>query len=283
MASKTPPVNSQWIEADERLAGVFSHFYCVQLPDQAIPVPQQLLPNYEMLLIFNLGSAMPFTLGDTTSVVERTAVVGPLQKMLWYELQPGADLIVVNFTLNGFYRLLGIPLHQFKATDWINSDVLLNSACFDDLWQLVASRHTLEDRLQQISDYTWAQLTPIDAVTDSLLESIPYFRQTAVDPIKAIAQRHQVSTRSVQVRFQTHLGYSAKDLIRFLRFKKVLAYLSQQAFVPVDWLAIVFDFGYHDHSHLIKDFHYFLGVTPRQFLKQIAEGGVCMSKAGHFY
>ncbi|MBD2753979.1 helix-turn-helix domain-containing protein [Spirosoma validum] len=279
----TLPANSQLIEADERLATVFSHFYCVQQPSQAISVSQQLLPNYEMLLVFNFGPAIPFALGDSVYEVQQIAVVGPLQKMLRYELPPNTDLIVVNFTLNGFYRLLGVPMHQFKTTEWENPDVLLNSNCFDELWQQVAPMTTLANRLQRISEYALTHLAPIDVVTDSLLESIPYFKQTAVDPVKAIAQQNQVSTRSIQNRFQTHLGYSAKELTRFLRFKKVLGFLSEQQPGPVDWLALVLDFGYHDHSHLIKDFHYFLGVTPRHFLSQLAQGGVCISKSGKFY
>lgn len=279
----TLPANSQLIEADERLATVLSHFYCVQQPAQAALLSQQLLPNYEMLLVFNFGPAISFTLGDATYEIQQTAVVGPLQKMLRYELGPGADLIAVNFTLNGFYRLLGIPMHQFKASGWTNADALLNSDCYDDLWRQLAQLNTVSDRLQRISDYALAHLAPADAVTDSLRESIPYFKQMTIDPVKAIAQQQQISTRSIQNRFQTHLGYSAKELARFLRFKKVLGFLSQRSFQAVDWVALVLDFGYHDHSHLIKDFHYFLGTTPRQFLKQIATGDVCMSQSGKFY
>ncbi|WP_460636975.1 AraC family transcriptional regulator [Larkinella harenae] len=42
-------------------------------------------------------------------------------------------------------------------------------------------------------------------------------------------------------------------------------------------------FGYHDHSHLIKDFKYYLGLTPRQFLRQLTAGSICLSKTGKFY
>ena len=280
----TSPTNSQLIEADERLTTVFSHFYCVQHSAQAATMQQQLLPNYEMLLVFNFGPDIPASLGDDHYVIRQTAVLGPLEKMLRYELPPGADLIVVTFTLNGFYRLLGVPMHQLRAAESENSDVLLNNSSFGDLWQQVALMTDLADRLQRISEYALSHLSPNDAAARSLLDTIPYFNQaTAVDPVKAVAQTHRVSTRSIQLRFQTQLGYSAKELLRFLRFKKVLHFLYQQPPTSVDWLTIVLEFGYHDHSHLISDFRYFVGITPRQFLNQLAQGGMCMSKRGKFY
>ncbi|MFD2933888.1 helix-turn-helix domain-containing protein [Spirosoma flavum] len=277
------PTNSQLIEADERLATVFSHFYCVQLSTQAQPLRQQLMPNYEMILAFNFGPPIPISIGTDPYVIHQTAVVGPLQKTLTYDLPAGADLIVVNFTLNGFYRLLGVPMHRLKAEDLHNPDILLNKSCFSQLWDQLAAMTTLTDRLKLISNYALAFVAPSDEAASSLLDSIPYFNDSAIDPIKALAQTNQISTRSIQLRFQTYLGYSAKQMVRFLRFKKMLSLLCQQYPESPDWLDLVLTFGYHDHSHLIKDFTYFLGVTPRQFLKQLAPGGVCISKSGKFY
>lgn len=279
----TAPTNSQIIEADERLATVLGHFYCVQQAATAPAVHQQLLPNYEMLLVFNFGPVIPFALGDSAFGVDQTVVLGPLQTMLRYDLPPGADLIVIVFTLNGFYRLMGQPMRQLRASEWPHADRLLNLAVFDALWKELAALPTRTERIQRISTYVFAHLMPSDGATRSVLDSIPYFSQTVVDPVKAIAQDNRVSARSVQNRFQTQMGYSAKELTRFLRFKNVLSALIRQTPAPVDWLALVTQFGYHDHSHLIKDFRYFLGLTPRQFLKQLAQGEVCMGKSGKFY
>ncbi|SFD68492.1 helix-turn-helix domain-containing protein [Spirosoma endophyticum] len=276
-------MNSQVVEADARLATVFSHFYCVQQTLDASPLRQQLLPNYEMILAFNFGPEIPVSIGDNDYMVRKTAVLGPLQKVITYELPAGADLIVVNFTLNGFHRLLKVPMQQFSAGDVYNPDVLLNKNCFDDLWQQLASIPELSDRLQLLSEYALMFVAPVEPSAHPLMDSIPYFKESATDPIKALADTYQLSPRSIQLRFQAQLGYSAKELIRFLRFKKVLGFLFQAYPAPVDWLDLVLKFSYHDHSHLIKDFHYFLDMTPRQFLAQLAQGNVCISKPGKFY
>ncbi|GAB3908101.1 hypothetical protein GCM10028803_43080 [Larkinella knui] len=276
-------MNSQLIDADERLATVFSHYYCVQLSPEDEPVTLRLMPNYEMLLAFNFGPPIPISLGDSHYRIQKTAVLGPLQKMLTYELPAGADLIVVNFTLDGFYRLLGVSMQKLKAGDWHDPDVLLNNDCFSELWQKTARIANLNDRIRVLNAYALQFAAPVDAASESLRESIPYFRAAALDPIKALAETQQVSPRSIQMRFQSHLGYSAKELTRFLRFRNVLGFLTQTNPATPDWLDLVLRFGYHDHSHLIKDFQYYLGLTPRRFLKQLAQGNVCISKTGRFY
>lgn len=276
-------MNSQLIDADERLATVFSHYYCVQLSADEPPVTLQLMPNYEMLLAFNFGPAIPISLGDAEYAIRQTAVLGPLQKRLTYALPAGADLIVINFTLDGFYRLLGISMQQLKAGDLHDPDVLLNNTCFRDLWDQLAQKPHLADRIHLLNAYVLRFAAPVNTVSESLMDSLPYFRELAVDPIKALAQTQQLSPRSIQLRFQSHLGYSAKELTRFLRFRNVLGFLTQHVPQTPDWIELVLRFGYHDHSHLIKDFNYYLGLTPRQFLKQLAGGSVCISKAGRFY
>lgn len=279
----TAPTHSQLIEADDRLNRVFSHVYCVRQDPLALPVQQQLLPNYEMLLAFNFGPTIPIALGDDHRMIRQTAVLGPLQKILHYELPPGADLMVVNFTLNGFYRLWGKALHQPNIEELREADAVFNVDHLRLLWQQLAEQTALSDRVRLFSAYALAHLSPVDAVTQSLLESAPRFGQVAVDPMKVVAQTHRISTRSLQLRFQTQLGYSAKELVRFLRFKQVLGFLLSRGAIAVDWVALVLQFGYHDQSHLIKDFKYFLGITPRQFMRQLAQGNVCMSQSGKFY
>lgn len=51
----------------------------------------------------------------------------------------------------------------------------------------------------------------------------------------------------------------------------------------VDWYDLIHDFGYHDQSHLIKDFHHYLGTTPEVFVKQIAGKEFCTTGPGKHY
>ncbi|MBC3788676.1 AraC family transcriptional regulator [Spirosoma utsteinense] len=274
-------IRSQVVPADARLDTIFSHFYCVQNPLDARAVPQKLLPTYERLLVVNFGPPIPLSNGQEPSVIELVGILGPLQHMLHYELPPGADLIVVNFTLDGFHRLQTQFLADHPAANDDAASEGLREA-FQSVREQIVSLSSA-DRLAFISDYILLNTAPIGEATHALLESIPYFAESARDPIKVLAENQGVSTRSIQLRFRAHLGYSAKELARFLRFKKLLRQLCQSPGDPVNWMTYVDQFGYHDQSHLIKDFQHFLGLSPRRFLRESARGQVCFSRSGNHY
>ena len=92
-----------------------------------------------------------------------------------------------------------------------------------------------------------------------------------------------LSERTIQLRFKKYLGYSPKELLRFTRFKKVINRILQKENHNVDWYGLVDEFGYHDQSHLIKDFHHYLGTTPLKFVKDIVGKEFCVSKEGKYY
>lgn len=273
-------MDTQLIEADDRLTRVFSHFYVVRQPTDALTVPQQLLPNYEMLLVFNFGPELPVWLGTDACMVRQVVIIGPLQKLLRYELRAGSHLMVVVFTLNGFYRLFGKLLRQPGP---VINDIVLEPAFLTDLWSQLAKLPTTDNRIQCFSDYALTNLTPIDDTMHPLFDTIPHFRHAFVDPIKTVAQQHNLSTRTLQLRFQHQLGYSAKEMIRFIRFKKLMAYLMEQQPAPPDWADLVVTYGYHDQPHLIRDFQHFTGLSPSAFMKQLAEQALCISQPGKFY
>lgn len=275
------PTNSQVILADQRLDQVFSHFYCVQQATDAPALPQQLLPTYERLLIFNFGLPILVFSGQDASVFGPVTVLGPLQQMLRYELPPGADFIVVNFTLDGFQRLTGQILAESQKVGE-NTDEEKLRAEFQSVWEKIVSLPRTE-RLAFISDYIFLNTAPSNEATLSLYESIPYFAKATMDPVKVVADTQGVTTRSIQLRFQMQLGYSAKELARFLRFKKLVQPLCQLPSEAIDWMAQVQRFGYHDQSHLIKDFQHFVGMSPRQFMQELGQGGVCFSRSGVHY
>lgn len=273
-------METQLIEADERLARVFSHLYIARQPANAPTIRQQLLPNYEMLLAFNFGPNLPVSLGNTAYLVRHTAIIGPLQKLLQYELRAGADLIVVVFTLNGFYRLFGKLLQQTGDTV---ADLSADPDFLDGLWVQLAALSTTDARVQYVSEYALTHLSPTDDTMQPLLDTIPHFRHTSVDPIKAVAEQHNLSTRTVQLRFQRQLGYSAKEMIRFVRFKHLIAQLMGQPSASPDWAELVYAYGYHDQSHLIRDFKHYTGLSPGAFVKQLLRQEMCISQPGKFY
>lgn len=274
------------IEVTEPLFEAIKYFYCIQAPADFETKVQHLSPNLEMMLIFNFGAPVRISFGNEIVgdlIVERVAAIGPLRKMLNYEILPGADMIVTVFNPNGFYRLFQLPMDEMGEQDIIDPDRLLNITGFNDLWEALNNLPLLSDRIGLLKAYALAFVRDAEEAVSPLVDGIPYFHDPRIQPVRAIASDSNLSERTVQLRFKKYLGFSPKELLRFLRFKQVINGILENESTEVDWYELVNQYGYHDQSHLIKDFQYYLGTTPQKFIREIAGKEFCVSRPGRYY
>ena len=258
---------------------VMHSFYHLSGVSEGEPIIRHVCPNLEMMLVFNFGIPLRISFHNNpldTEVIRRTAVIGPLRHMLNYELLRGADALVVNFKFNGFQRLFGMPLTGLTGQDLKGAEMLMDEDRFDALWEELAALSTTEKRVNLLKQSALGLLKENDHVLQTVIRNLAQFFNPCVDPIKAIAADTRLSERSIQLKFQKHTGYSVKELLRFLRFKEVIAYILARNNQKIAIFDLITKHDYHDQSHLIKDFQYFLGVAPQQFIKNLNNGSFCV-------
>lgn len=192
---------------------------------------------------------------------------------------------------NGIY-LFG----QFSQTVWMNVSltqaymVALKPTALESLMgesaSVVANRIVRVDDLlpdcrflaEQLSEAQsqFRQLSLLDTVLRRL------FRGIATNPgevdaalhrivqtagqvrIRVLSEQERISTRSLTRKFTEQVGMSPKQYGQIIRFRSVMNYLLTHP--GVSWLDIVYRFGYHDQSHLIKDFQHITGMSPAHYL-----------------
>ncbi|QMW04984.1 helix-turn-helix domain-containing protein [Spirosoma foliorum] len=272
---------AQTFAAPEGLTEVFRHIYYMKHPREATCQSLQLFPHYEMMLVFNFGPPISVSVADHTSLVERVAILGPLDRVLTYELLPESEVMVIVFTLNGFYRLLGKPIHPLRTETENQVAVPVTYLTYLDLWENLVQLPSIADRAELLMTYIQLHVAPED--TAWLLDEASLFSNLAIDPIKIIAQNRRLSARSVQLRLRNMVGFSAKEIARFIRFKNVIAHLVKEHPRLPDWADLVVQHGYHDQPHLIRDFQRYLGLSPTDFVNQLAEQPICITQPGKHY
>lgn len=274
--------NGMLYQVEGSLSEVISHYYHV-FHSGGEPVIKHFAPNLEIIMVFNFGTPIRISFNKATPeliVKQACIVVGPLRKMLNYQLFEGSEAIVVNFKLNGFYRLFKIPLNDLQGETLYDPDKLTDKYCFGAFRDELSSVSELRTKLCMISSYIETLIADHDNAVQPLLRGEHYFNNLAIQPVKAIATDAQLSERTIQIRFQKYAGYSPKELLRFLRFKAVIDRLMNEQHSRTDMFEIILAFGYHDQSHLIKDFQYFLGTTPQYFLKRLKDDEFFVSGQG---
>lgn len=265
------PVPEEWDQ-------VFDPFYYA-LNHQDEPVRKRLSPSFQTILVFNFGPpALFYPTEDQPLFVEKSMVIGPLKLSHEYVLAPGTKILVANFKLDAFYRFFGKHLRSYA--DFIkHPDELLGEHCFSDLWQELKQLPGMQQRVDRILDFSAAYIGERDKGSEDIV--VGSDADSMISPIKEIAEKKGQSERTIQLKYKKYLGYSAKEINRYQRYKKALTWLQEQAGKGnnIDWFEMIHEFGYYDQSHLIHDFNHFLGISPAQYLK--LQEDICIAAGGN--
>lgn len=256
--SERIPVPAEWEE-------VFSHFYYAANRTEQ-PIERTLLPTFQTIMVFSLGNPATIYLEDAALPVGKSIAIGPLKKTLEYALQPGSEILVANFCFDAFYRFFGPALQAYSELVQ-NPDELIKQHCFADLWQELHDLPTMEERVQSILAFSATYLRERETASDAIIRD--GLTETILNPVKVVAAKSGQSERSVQLNYKKYLGYSAKEVNRYLRFEKAI-HFSREAWEKdgkVNWFDVIDECGYYDQPHLIHDFTHYLGIPPAQFLK----------------
>lgn len=241
-------------------ASVFSHFYtAANTTDEA--VTRTLLPSFQTILIFSLGTAPTMqTMDSDLLTVDKCVVLGPVRRAFQYTLPPGSEILVVNFRDDAFYRFFGQVMATGSAP--VNPDALMEENCFTALWQLMKNLDGTEARIQAILEFARPYMRERSLVPSLLIRQL----ESADDAVKVVAGQTGLTRRSIQLEHKKVFGYSNKELARYSRFLKAVE-LTSGLTGKADWFGIIDLCGYYDQSHLIADFRHFLGLSPTQFLR----------------
>jgi AraC-like DNA-binding protein len=252
------------VEVPERYSEVLTHFY-VARNDGDIAVTRKLIPSFQAILVFSFGTPLEL-IGEGLPEVHagKCLVIGPVKKQLHYVVQPGGELLVVNFKDDALYRFFGNVILEMHTVE--HPDTLLGTDCFEQLWHRLSQMNTAQERIQallQFCDSYVKERSPIAA-------QLAAFSDETQSEVKAVAADMNVSERTIQKEYKKQFGYTSKEKQRYQRFLKAISEL-QITGGSVDWQNIAYRHGYYDQSHLIHDFNHFLGVSPEQYLKSRAD------------
>ncbi|MFF7953390.1 AraC family transcriptional regulator [Streptomyces griseorubiginosus] len=174
-----------------------------------------------------------------------------------------ASAVEIELTPLGAYRLLNLPLHHLAKTV-IDPDLIMGAGwALNATEQLAATPHwprrwEILDTLltRRLSDKTMAPSPAAQAW--ALLRE----REGAVS-LRDLTLATGLGQRRIQGLLREHIGLPAQTLSRIIRFHHALAVAS----TGLNSLAHLANLaGYHDQSHMNRDFRALSGQTPGKLL-----------------
>jgi AraC-like DNA-binding protein len=282
MSPALPAVHEEFCAPPAGLRAVVQHLLVLTAKGPG-PVVRTILPNFQALLLVNLGPpAAVWFADDPPQRLTTMLVTGPLTTAMQYQLPPQARVLVVTLTLSGFYQLFRVPAEHLRG-GFIDPDTLGLAGSFAQLWERLQGVDSLAHLGQLVADFCQAHVQPPHAAQAELLGQLPLLKHAGpLGALKAMAAASRLSERTLQTHFRKYLGFSAKEATRFLRFRRLLAEVqrapaSQSA---PDWLALLEQHGYYDQSHLIHDFTHYLRQPPNKVVAQLrTDEAICFTNS----
>jgi AraC-like DNA-binding protein len=205
--------------------------------------------------------------GKTHKVAHEAVVVGPSKNLFEITFIDQVLTLGINF-----HPGAGSVFMEGEIETLIDSIAQCNRDEFSDIDSLYENvRKCLNcDGVERIFEQTetllenylakYCQLSPFKFKT--LLLALNHKKEL---PLEGISVIDRLSKREVQRKFKQYIGISPNVYQRIIKLNKIKAQLSNGAFENLTQLAL--DNGYFDQAHFIRDFKYFMKLTPKEYCK----------------
>ncbi|WP_299017913.1 helix-turn-helix domain-containing protein [uncultured Photobacterium sp.] len=226
----------------------------------AIP---DILPGTGVEILFNLGdpvvtespSQVRLNFGEGLAICPRKSV---------FRLKPtGATKVLsVRFRSAGFFQLFGIPLTEI-ADQVVDVSAIMPQTILSQIagsGSNIATISLLEAWLIQQVKPKKEDVSGLEWAIDEI------YYQHGSDVISDVKLGLNVSERTFQRKFKAYTGVDAKYFERTSRFQSALRTLLCEG--STQYTGIALDHGYYDQPYFIKEFKFFTGVTPKQYLNE---------------
>jgi AraC-like DNA-binding protein len=235
-----------------------------------LPVLRRHLPNVMVPVILNLGPLWQVTspaLAAGEVVLVDSFLAGMHDRFATSYSDGNSFCLQINFTPLGAHRLFGLPMAELTNTIVDFAQLLGKDAAL------------LLERLRNCGDWAMRFTILENFLLQRFFDGKEGRRETAwalrqlemsggAMRIGDLASEIGWSRKKLIHSFQRETGLAPKGIGRIYRLNRMLSLLQGAAGVSLAELAQ--ESGYYDQAHFNRDFRDFAGLSPREYLAEIA-------------
>ena len=228
-------------------------------------------PNGYASMVFNYGTPYRVTSQKLHSgLVPKNFLTGQATKRYQLQLSGKIGMVGIVFKPAGLNTLFGFPMYEFSDERINLRDVLGKN--LDDWSDKIEEATSHAERIALLEQFLNGQLlrkNPTPDRTDYAANLI--VQQRGVVNINGLMDDLFVCRRQFERQFLQKVGVSPKYYARIRRIGFLCNELAQKRWQITDWQDLIFQSGYYDQSHFIKDFTEFMGKNPSLYVKNNVE------------
>lgn len=246
--------------------------YLWSLSDSPTHARERIVPSGTLELVINLveDEIRVYRPSDTIHPHRHSGSVvsGAFAGCFVIDTREHASIVGVHFKPGGAFHFLSAPADRL-ADRHIALEALWSPGEVIRLRDRLCSATAAAARFQVLEEALLARMRPpreSERVAPVALEHLRRPGASVRDVASAVGLSHR---RFIEI-FGRVVGMTPKLYVRVERFQRLLAMAGQVA--APRWASLAHRCDYFDQSHLIRDFHAFVGLTPAQYLRHRSEG-----------
>ncbi len=171
--------------------------------------------------------------------------------------------IAVNFYPSGLYHFLKTPSHELINLT-VDAGQLLGPGT-DRLMYDIQSITDITNKVKRVNHFLLERFTATVIRRNLQIENAQnkIIISGGDVNISDLADNAGISISSLERNFRKQTGFTPKYYAKIMRFNHVFRLL--QSGKSTSWQDIVYECGYYDQAHLIREFSAFTGETPGEF------------------
>lgn len=242
-------------------------YYWVIKSQSPMNVNHKLLPVSNIDFILNFSSPIKYIdVEGKNEIVPKGFHFNGLREKYHLINQTGMlNIFGVSFFQGGLYPFLKTPLSEFTNRS-IEIDWLIKGFTSSIEQKLSITNSTSE--MIGIIEKELVQFIDIELIAKKeIYEVLKVFNtNTENSNINLLCEEYGINQRKLERIFNKYIGVSPKLYSRINRFQKIINQLEKKK--EINLTSLAYENAYYDQTHFIKDFKFFTGTTPTQYLNQ---------------
>ncbi len=240
----------------------FIKFYWLMESDSEITIDNKLLPVNNTDIIINYSDPVIYEKEGQVTIPGRVHFNGIRSRAEIIRQSGKVKVFGISFYPHGIYPLLKVPLNKFTGKVEDLCSILGN---FSGIIADIMSDNSIstEERISKMEKIILEEME-YDCLGNEERRIFETF-YTSNENMKSFCDKAGINIKYLERLFLKYTGASPKLFSRITRFQRVsremLYYRNYNNLTE-----LAYDGEYYDQTHFIKEFRYFSGVTPGEFL-----------------
>jgi len=246
------------LEPDSSIADFIECYWMMQSEDST-PKIEKIIPDGFTELIFNYKEVYKAKTDGKWHLQSPNLLAGQISSYFYLENTGITGSCAIKLKPAALTQLYGLNMESY-LDKIVDLDTLPNAA-LAELKNIVLPFQSAKHFKTKIDEYfiqlaKRADQNPLEHVLELI------FNSNGMSPVSELVATAGVSERQLERLFKKYIGLSPKYYSRIIRFNYIFELIKSK---ESSWTEIVYQSGYYDQSHFIRNFKAFTGEDPSSY------------------